>query len=55
MGGSNDGHTLTSGTWFHCCLYRLFDLAQIVGRPTDRNLFYKADHARPPLSAALVR
>jgi hypothetical protein len=21
---------------------------QIVGRPTDRNLFYKSSHARPP-------
>jgi hypothetical protein len=36
-------------------LYRLFDLAQIVERPTDRNLFYKADLAHPPLPAAFVR
>jgi hypothetical protein len=41
---------------FDCCyLFRFFDLAQIVRRPTDRNLFYKSSHARPSLPAALVR
>src|SRR5438046_7934348 len=33
-----------------------FDLAQSVGLPTDRTLFYRTSrHARPPLPAAVVR
>ena len=38
-----------------CFVRQLFDLAQIVGRPTDRTLFYRLSrYARTPLPTALV-
>jgi hypothetical protein len=39
-----------------CFVRQLFDLAQIVGRPTDRTLFYRLSrYARTPLSALFRR